>query len=181
MKAALGVWRALLFSDMKFNEWAASVPTEIRNDLLWKIEAYRLGLFVTDLGWRDVTRPMRDGRNRETAVQLYSALGSIHANIAERYSRSSMRDRARFYEYALGSDRKARDGYFDARHILEKKITAHRMDLLTQIIRLLLTMIPDQRHQSLKELEVMYQVSEQSQTDVSENDLATFDQSAPAP
>ena len=35
--------------------------------------------------------------------QLYSAVGSIEANIADGYSRSSGKDRCRFFEYALSS------------------------------------------------------------------------------
>ncbi len=39
-------------------------------------------------------------------------VGSIRANIAEGYSRGTGKDRARFYEYALGSARESRDWYF---------------------------------------------------------------------
>jgi four helix bundle protein len=92
-------------------------------------------------------------RNRTIglASQLFRALGSIHANFLEGYSRGSGRDRARFYEYALGSARESRGWYFDARHILGEEVSSHRMQLLTEIIRLALTMIPDQRGTAIHE------------------------------
>ena len=40
---------------MNYEEWETSVPDEITNDSLWKMEAYRLGLFAADVGWYDVT------------------------------------------------------------------------------------------------------------------------------
>ena len=40
---------------MNYEEWEHSVSAEIINDSLWKMEAYRLGLFVADVGWHDAT------------------------------------------------------------------------------------------------------------------------------
>ncbi|HET7087773.1 MAG TPA: four helix bundle protein, partial [Anaerolineae bacterium] len=71
--------------------------------------------------------------------------------IAEGYSRHSGRDRARFYEYALGSARESRDWYYKSRHVLGDAVAMHRIHQATQIIRLLLTMIPEQRRSVLKE------------------------------
>ncbi|MDM8530239.1 four helix bundle protein [Anaerolineales bacterium HSG25] len=128
-----------------YEEWEQSVPKTIREDSLWRVESYRLGLFVAELGWHDVTKLAQDRRTRSLADQLYRALGSISANIAEDYSRGTGRDRAKFYEYALGSARESRDWYYKARHVLGEAVLNHRLDILTQIIRLLLTMIPQQR------------------------------------
>ncbi len=47
---------------MDYDEWVKSVPVEIRNDSLWNMEAYRLSLFLSDLGWYDVTKIMSDKR-----------------------------------------------------------------------------------------------------------------------
>lgn len=88
--------------------------------------------------------------------QLYRAVGSIGANISEGYSRSSGKDRARFYEYALGSARESRGWFYKSRHVLGENVAEHRMRLTTQIIRLLLTMVPDQRNVSLHEDTVPY-------------------------
>jgi four helix bundle protein len=94
---------------------------------------------------------MQDRRTLGLANQLYEAVGSISANIAEGYSRGTGKDRARFYEYSLGSARESRDWYFKGRHILDEQITNHRFGLLVQIIRLLLTMVPEQRGRILRE------------------------------
>jgi four helix bundle protein len=109
------------------------------------MEAYRLALFATDLGWHDVTKLAGDRRTLDLAGQLYRALGSIEANISEGYSRGSGKDRARFYEYALGSARENRGWYYKGRHVLREDVAGHPLRLLTQIVCLLLAMVPDQR------------------------------------
>ncbi len=94
---------------MKYNDWEASVPDEIKNDSLWKVKAYRSALFLGDLGWHDVARLTQGRRWFGLADQLYRSLGSVSANIAEGYSRGTGKDRARFYEHSLGSARESRD------------------------------------------------------------------------
>lgn len=141
---------------MEYEEWEKTVPAQIRADSLWQVRAYRLALFLADLGWSDVARLMHDRRTIGLADQLYRALGSIGSNIAEGYSRSTGRDRARFYEYALGSARESRDWYFKVRHILDEAVIRHRLDLLTEVIRLLLTMVPQQRGHTLCQEDVVY-------------------------
>src|SRR5437867_1439371 len=131
---------------MDYKSWLESVPSEIKNDSLWKMEAYRLALFATDLGWRDVTKLASDRRTLDMAGQLYRSLGSIEANISEGYSRGSGRDRARFYEYALGSARESRGWYYKGRYVLGEAVAEHRIRLTTHLVRLLLTMVPAQRH-----------------------------------
>ncbi|PWU16158.1 MAG: four helix bundle protein [Verrucomicrobia bacterium] len=130
---------------MTFDDWLKSVPKEITEDSIWKMEAYRLSLFLADLAWHDATKLMGDRRTLDLAGQLYSSVGSIEANIAEGYSRGSGRDRARFYEYALGSARESRGWYYKGRHVLKEVVAQHRMVLITHIARLLLKMVPDQR------------------------------------
>ena len=130
---------------MNYETWLDSVPVEITGDTLWKMESYRLALFAADLGWHDVTKLTGDRRTLDLAGQLYRALGSIAANLSEGYSRGSGRDRARFYEYALGSARETRGWYYKGRHVLGDRVAEHRLHLLTQIVCLLLTMVPDQR------------------------------------
>jgi len=141
---------------MNYEQWEQMVPGEIKGDSLWKVEAYRLGLLVGDIGWSDTQKLVARPQTRALADQLYRALGSISANLAEGYSRASGRDRARFYEYALGSARESRDWYYKARHVLGESVTQHRLSLLTQIIRLLLTMIPQQRARTVQEFQPAY-------------------------
>ena len=138
---------------MDYSAWEATVPATITDDMLWKLKVHRLALFAVE---SDVTKLAQDRRTRALSDQLYRALGSICANIAEGYSRGSGKDRARFYEYALGSARESRDWYYGARHVLGEHVVEHRLSLPAQIIRLLLTMIPDQRNRTLKEGSASY-------------------------
>jgi len=144
---------------MNFEEWLKTVPVPISGDPLWKVEAYQLTLFAADVGWRDVTRLAEDKRTLDLSNQLYRSLGSIGANISEGYSRGTGRDRARFYEYGLGSARESRGWYYNGRHVLGEKVAEHRLSLHTQIIRLLLTMVPEQRGSLLHEESPPYQIS----------------------
>ena len=91
------------------------------------MEVYRLRLFAADVGRQDVTKPMQDTRTRGLSDQRHRALGSISANLAEGHSRSTGRDRARFYEYALGSARESQDGYYKGQRILREETTADRI------------------------------------------------------
>ncbi|GIK39821.1 MAG: four helix bundle protein [Chloroflexota bacterium] len=146
---------------MNYQEWEQSVPRSITDDILWKVQVYRLALFAAEIGWQDGTKLMQDKRTVGVADQLYRALGSISANIAEGYSRGSGKDRARFYEYALGSARESRDWYYKARHVLGETVTTHRLEWLAKIIRLLLKMVPDQRQRVLKEEPSIYELPEE--------------------
>ncbi|MBL8045087.1 MAG: four helix bundle protein [Anaerolineales bacterium] len=143
---------------MNYKDWEANVPEAITGDTLWKMEAYRLALFSSDLAWHDVTRLMKDKRTLELSAQLYEAVGSISANLAEGYSYGTGPNRARMYEYALGSARESRDWYYKGRFILGEAVTLHRMALHTHIIRLVLTMIPQQRGRTLREEKAEYSV-----------------------
>lgn len=134
-----------------FEDWITTVPDEIRRDPLWRVQAYRLALFVGEESWPHVSRLVQDLRTRALSDQLYRAVGSVSANIAEGYSRGGGRDRARFYEYALGSAREARDWYYKARHTLGDEVATQQIDRLAQLTRLLLTMTKDQRTVHLRE------------------------------
>ncbi len=151
---------------MNYTDWEKEVSLTLKEDALWRVQAYRLGLFAADIGWPDVTKLDKDRRTRRLSDQLYRALGSVSANIAEGYSRGSRKDQARFYEYALGSARESRDWYFKGRHVLGMAVAEHRMQLMTQIIRLLLTTIPQHRRQVIREETAPYQVSPSPITDL---------------
>jgi four helix bundle protein len=141
---------------LNYKDWEATIPEALTGDPLWRVQAYRLALFAADIGWADVTKLAQDHRARALADQLCRALGSVSANLAEGYSRGTGKDRARFYEYALGSARESRDWYYKARHLLTDAVVEHRLDLQTQIIRLLLKMIPQQRQAMIREERVEY-------------------------
>jgi len=130
---------------MNFDEWLKTVPAEITDDALWQMTLYRQALFLSEVAWLDVSTLMQDQRTLRVADQLYRAVGSISANIAEGYSKASGKDQARFYEYALGSAREARDWYYKSRYVLSEEVVLHRMRLTVHIIRQLLKLVPEHR------------------------------------
>src|SRR5947199_4371970 len=71
---------------MTYEEWEMGVPIEIRSDTLWKMKAYRLGLFFSDLAWEDASVLLAEPRSRSTADQLYRAASNISSNFSEGYS-----------------------------------------------------------------------------------------------
>ena len=138
---------------MTFEEWEATVPWQIREDPLWKVEAYRPGLFISDIVWSDAGKMLREFRTLSFADQICRAAGKLSSNVAEAYSRGTGKDRAEFYEYALGSARETRDWYYKSRHVLKERITTHRLTLCTQLIRLLIRMVANERRQNRRIVE----------------------------
>lgn len=144
---------------MNYAEWEKSVPLEIRGDSVWNAKAYRFALFLAELAWHDSTKLLGDKRTISLADQLNRSAGAVSADIEEGYSRGTGKDRARFYEYGLGSAREARGWYYKGRHILGEAVANHRIQLLTEIIRLLLAMVPDQRGTVLREEPTPYGIA----------------------
>jgi four helix bundle protein len=133
---------------MTFDDWEQTVPEAIRNDPVWKVQAYRLSLFLSDLAWHDTGKLLKDNRTLGVCDQLYRAVGKISSNICEGYSRGTARARITFYEYALGSTRESRDWYYKGRHVLDGTVVTHRFDMTSAIIRLTLSMITDERRKA---------------------------------
>jgi|SRR5882724_55786 len=142
---------------MDYETWEKSVPETFKTDSLWKMTAYRRALYLSDLCWEDVQVLLKDKRTFSIADQLHRAVGSVSANLAEGYSRVSGKDRALFYQYALGSTREARDWYYKARHVLGVEIFNQRAHILTEILRLLITIIPQQRGYLVREDQKEYE------------------------
>lgn len=130
---------------MTFVEWKESIPDVLQEDALWKVKAYQLSLFLSDIAWHDVAKISRVAGMRSLSDQLYRSVDSVCANIEEGYSKQSSKDRVRFYECTLGSARESRGWFYRARHVLGKEVAAHRLELSTEIVKLLLTMVPEQR------------------------------------
>ena len=136
---------------MNFDEWLKTVPSEITADSLWQMTLYRQALFLGDIAWLDVCKLAQDQGAQRVSDQLYRAVGSVSTNIAEGYSKASGKDQARFYEYALGSAREARDWYYKSRHVLGEEVALHRMRLTVHIIRQLLKLVPEYRGRRIRE------------------------------
>lgn len=130
---------------MTFEDWEASVPEDLRSDAVWRIEAYRLALFLADLSWEDSQRLLREPRAKAMVDQLFRSCGNISSSICEGYSRTTPAQRALFYGYALGSTREARDWYYKCRRAMRAEVVTHRLSVASSIIRLLLTMVRNER------------------------------------
>jgi len=141
---------------MKYAEWLVDVPSEITNDPIWKLEVYRLGLFVGDIGLQDALFLMKKPLMLSVADQLHRSIDSISVNLTEGYSRSKGPDRARFIEASLGSARESRDWYYKSRHTLPAEVIKHRMALTTRIVSMLAPMIPHQRKHAIREEQAEY-------------------------
>lgn len=147
---------------MNYAEWLETVPAEITNDPIWKLDVYKLALFAGDIGWQDVLKLSKEKLMFSVADQLHRALNSISANLTEGYSRSKGLDRARFIEYALGSARESRDWYYKSRHILPAEVVLYRLELLTKIISMLAPMISHQRKHAIREEPAEHNISQPS-------------------
>jgi four helix bundle protein len=141
---------------MNYAEWLATVPSEITNDPIWKLEVYRLALFVGDIGWEDVLKLSKEKLMYSVADQLHRSIGSISANLTEGYSRSKGLDRARFFEISLGSARESRDWYYKSRHVLPAEVVKHRIGMVTHVISMLVPMISHQRKNAIREEQAEY-------------------------
>ena len=151
---------------MNYQEWLTTVPAEITQDPLWNLDVYRLGVFVADIGWEDIMCLDKNKITRDAADQIHRSLDSISANIAEGYSRSTGKDRARYFEYSLGEAREARDRYFKARRALKQEVVLHRMKLLTQIVKMLNALVPTQRKRGIREEKGVYITPSDSENEI---------------
>ena len=113
-----------------------SSPQEYR-DPVDRVQAYRLGLEAMRDAKVDAGRMAGDPLYLGVAEQLVRAAGSISANIAEGYSRGTVPERRKFFEYALGSTRECIVWYETSALLAYEERTAR----LVSIRRLLLTMI----------------------------------------
>lgn len=114
-------------------------------DPLSRMPAYSLAVELVDGCWRDVECLKKNWSTRLIAPQLYRSAVSISANIAEGYSRSSGRDRVRFFEYALGSARECRTWYEASQRALPRRNVQRQVEKLGRICRILLSVIPRER------------------------------------
>jgi four helix bundle protein len=121
------------------SEWAKRADTARIGDPLWSVQAYRISLYAIEC--HNFDRRINAQLGTAAALdQLTRAIGSISANLAEGYSRSSVADRTRFYGYALGSTREA-ISWYDTLQFELGDVAAERQCTLIQIRRLLLTML----------------------------------------
>ena len=94
-----------------------------------------------DVAWGDAKLLRAEPLTERLPGQLYAAVSSISAHLGEGYSRSSGKDRARIFEFALSSVRESISWYQAGRPVLGE-ITTTRLNALEELRRLLLAIIP---------------------------------------
>ena len=114
------------------------------------MRAYQLSCELVDQAWTDAEKLKHHRLTERVAGQLYAAVVSIVANLAEGYSRSSGRDRARIFEYALGSARESMTWYDASAGVLGPEVVRDRVQSLEEIRRLLLAAIPRERDRLIR-------------------------------
>jgi four helix bundle protein len=111
-------------------------------DPLERMRVYQLAKELLKPSFTDAEVLRAHPLTAEIAGQLYTAVGSIAANIREGYYRSSGKDRARIFEYALGSAGESEEWYQAGESVLGSERTASRIATLREIQRMLKAIIP---------------------------------------
>lgn len=121
-----------------------SVPSDenAAHDPLWRMRVVVLAREVAEECFDDAEKLAHNEVTQKIAAQLYAAVSSIGANLGEGYSRSSGKDRAKIFEYALGSARESMMWYRSSSRILGRDLVSARLGKLEEIRRLLLAIIP---------------------------------------
>jgi four helix bundle protein len=126
------------------------VSVEDSHDPLSRMRVFQLaGKLIPDC-FADAKQVFAEPITKEIAGQLYASVCSIEANISEAYSRSSGKDRAARFEYALGSVRESMSWYSSAAPVLGEPTATDRRNRLEEIRRLLLAIIPRERGRKMK-------------------------------
>jgi len=145
---------------VNYQTWLDETPIEITNDPLWNTELYRLALFVGELAWYDAMKLSLKPPTETIASQLYEAAGSISAQIAHGFSRTSTLEQAQFYSHAIGATRATRDWYFKTKPVLGEAVMEHRIKLNSHILRLTFRLIPAYKNTVLYESDASYVADE---------------------
>ena len=127
-----------------------SEPPKPHRDLVKRMRAYEVAAALIKLAWDDAEIVLAHPITKDAASQLFTAVVSIAANLAEGYSRSSGKDRARIFEYALGSARESTAWYEAVERILPEGTMEDREEKLEEIQRLLLATIPRERNRLIR-------------------------------
>jgi four helix bundle protein len=126
------------------------VTVETSHDPLNRMRVFELASKLIPDCFEDAKALRAEPITAEIVGQLYATVCSIEANISEGYSRSSGKDRARIFEYALGSVRESMSWYRSSLPILGELKVKDRRDRLEEMRRLLLAIIPRERGKSMK-------------------------------
>lgn len=120
-------------------------PEGTQGDPLQRMRVYRLACELIAESWDDAEKLTHHRSMERVSAQLYTAVGSIAANLGEGYAHSSGKDRARIFEYALGSVRESIVWFRSAEPVLGTAVVDQRVGKLDEIRRMLLAIIPRER------------------------------------
>ena len=128
------------------------IPVSVENsqDPLSRMRVFQLASELIPDCFADAKLIRADPITENLAGQLYAAVCSIEANLSEGYSRSSGKDRAMRFEYALGSVRESMSWYKSSLPILGEERVKDRRNRLEEMRRMLLAIIPRERGKSMK-------------------------------
>ena len=126
------------------------VSADDSHDPLSRMRAYQLAAELIPDCYADAQLIINGPITKDLAPDLYAAVCSIESNIAEAYSRSSGKERAMRFEYALGSVRESMSLYRSSSPVLGAKIVKNRRDRLEEMRRMLLAIIPRERGRPMK-------------------------------
>jgi len=126
------------------------LPEGDKRDPLRRMRAYQLACELVGEAWEDAEKLTHHRTMEKVSGQLYAAVGSIAANLSEGYAHSSGRDRARIFEYALGSARESIAWFLSAEPVLGKDVVAARVAKLDEIRIMLLAIIPRERNRLVR-------------------------------
>jgi four helix bundle protein len=126
------------------------VSADDSQDPLNRMQVFQLaGKLIPDC-YEDAKLVKEEPITAEICGQLYAAVCSIEANISEAYSRSSGKDRAMRFEYALGSVRESMSWYKSVKPVLGDETVEDRRDRLEEMRRMLLAIISRERGRTMK-------------------------------
>jgi four helix bundle protein len=114
------------------------------------MRVFQLAAALMPDAYQDAKLLQAEPITREIAGQLYAAVCSIEAHTGEGYSRSSGKDRARIFEYALGSVRESMTWYRSGKPVLGDSTANDRLGRLEEMRRLFLAIIPRERGRKMK-------------------------------
>ena len=126
------------------------VSLETSRDPISRMRVFQIATALIPDAYEDAKLLQAEPITAEIAGQLYAAVYSIEGHIGEGYSRSSRKDRARMFEYALGSVRESMTWYRSGKPILRESTTNQRLERLEEMRRLFLAIIPRERGRKMK-------------------------------
>lgn len=129
-----------------YEKWLSALPPSLTSSPVWQMGVYREAAFLVELAWHDTRRLIPHEDMLPIRRQLFHAVGSVGANIAEGFGRNSANDRRRFYEYAITSGDEAQLWYLSVRYILGDSVYFHRSELIASVARQLVVLLPKQRN-----------------------------------